>query len=434
MSAVVANQEDKSNLQIQPFTRLALPSRQTIDEILLFLIFLACSIPARYFVGPYVMGFAEPATLIFLAWRFLSRSRSAEKKISRGSILIIGFWIATIWIAFLWVLANNWNDRREGLLGWALAAALLTVLLTQPPKNWKRVAFLFVLASFPNLIAAAYQRLMGIGLGPKDLTGWYQGGTTKPVMGFFGHPNDFAVYLYWPFLLSIGLAIDQTRWRRVFLCATTLYSGLMLFWSLSRTILATLCFVALFTLFLLLIRKRRIFVLAASLIFGAAVIAVLWVIQTHSAAWINDILSGRPYYWQLALQSILSDPLLMPLGYLAIPPPGLALLWAPHNIYILAWLNYGVVGLLLLVSLAGYILHWGWQRYDALRKNAPAALLWVGMAGLFLVNGLASLYFQETYILLTFVSVLAIWIGLQNEANPSDATLPATRLSVPSGS
>jgi hypothetical protein len=397
-----------------PFARIHIPNWQTIDEALLFVIFLACSSPARFYIGPFVMGYAEPAVLVFILWRVLSGQRTSGSRKISGRGLLLGFWSAVIWIAVLWVLANNWSDRREGLFGWVLSAALLTVLLLQPPKNWGRIAILFVLASLPNLLVALYQRLMGIGIAPKDFIGWNtQTASTRPVMGFFGHPNDLATYLYWPFLLSVGLAINQKRWRRLLLFAIALFCGLILFWSVSRTILVTLCFVAFFTFLLLLVHRRRVFFLLAFLGFLAAAIAVIWIVHTQSATWISDILSGRPAIWQLTTRTIFSDPFLLPLGYLSIPPPSLPLLWIPHNIYLLAWLNYGIVGLLLLVVLVVYILFSGWQRYDTLRKNGPAALLWVGMAGLFLVNGLASLYFHENYLLLTFVSVLVLWVGLQ---------------------
>jgi O-antigen ligase len=242
------------------------------------------------------------------------------------------------------------------------------------------------------------------------------------VIGLFGHSNDFSVYLFWPFVLSLGLAIERRKWQRIFFVFFTVLCALILYWTVSRTVLLTVVGVVFCFLLLVLFRRKRFFALTLLLLFGLGVIGVLLILQTKSAAEINYFLSGRPELWRLALEPIFADPLLLPLGYLAVPPSSLNIIWLPHNIYLYAWLNYGVVGFLLLAGLAGFVLITMWKQYNMLRKSPLAAFLWIGLAGLLLVNGLASLYLHENYILLTFTSILAIGIGLIQEWQ--DAIIP----------
>jgi hypothetical protein len=89
--------------------------------------------------------------------------------------------------------------------------------------------------------------------------------------------------------------------------------------------------------------------------------------------------------------------------------PSINIWWLPHNIYTLAWLEFGIPGLLLLIGWGGLFLYTGWKRYENLRTHFSAGILWAGIAGLFLINGMASLYFHESYVILNFLCVSALW-------------------------
>jgi O-antigen ligase len=399
-------------LKLRPIS-IRRPDLQTVDECLFFLLFLAFSIPFRFPFGSYTIGLAEPVTLVFILWRLLALKTSADGVYPSRSRVVKGFWIFAAWIAVVWVLSNDWKDRREALLGWGLAAALITVLLWKPPKDWRRIAILFVVTALPNIIAGILQYFLGIGMPPKDLSGWRNADATiHPVVGFFGHSNDFAVYLYWPFVLSLGLALEGGKKSRIFFGVIAVLSALIIYWTVSRTIILTIIVLGFVFLLMLCIRRRKLFGGILLAIAGFAAAGVVIITQTRSAASINVLLSGRWEFWRQIMNVILSDPLLLPAGYLGVPPADFNILWLPHNIFLYAWLNYGFVGLFLLIGLIVYIVRIGWKRYDSLRTSFFPSLLWLGMSTLLLVNGLASLYLHENYIILTFICILAIAMEL----------------------
>lgn len=429
MSASVSKQTQRRIPLGLERIRSRLPGMQTIDEIFFFFLFLAFSIPFRFPLGSFTIGLAEPFTFVFILLRFWIIKAQREDLTARTRFLVAGFWMFAGWLGFLWVLANNWKDRREALLGWVLAAALITVLLRKPPKDWRRIAILFVVAALPNMIVGILQHFLGIGMTPKDFSGWAWNAsvTTIPVIGFFGHSNDFAVYLFLPLVLSLGLALERIKGQRVLFGLLAIFFALILYWTVSRTVMVTAAGVILCFLLIVLIRKRRIFAWSILGGLGLSVISLLLILQTQSAAVVNYFLSGRPELWRQALAPIFADPWLLPVGYLAVPTADLNIFWLPHNIYIYAWLNYGIIGFFFLLSLSGFILFTFWKQYDLLRSLPLAAFLWIGMIGLLLLNGLASLYLHENYILLTFTSILAIGIGLLHDQQQTKILTPPNR-------
>ena len=125
--------------------------------------------------------------------------------------------------------------------------------------------------------------------------------------------------------------------------------------------------------------------------------------------------------WNEGLQIIFSDKYLLLFGYLSIPR--VSIWWLPHNIYTLSWIEFGVPGFLLLISLGVFFLYAEWKRHGELRSRLPDAVLWAGMAGLFLINGITSLYFHEAYVIINFICVAAIWVAQIREIDSSLASV-----------
>jgi O-antigen ligase len=173
-----------------------------------------------------------------------------------------------------------------------------------------------------------------------------------------------------------------------------------------------------------LLRKRD-FLIGLALLAGLVSAGLLWAINQYSA---REFLSGRLRLWTLAMRDILRGPDFLVAGYLSVPPRGLNVFYYPHNIYLLAWTMYGLVGLAALAALAVFVLGLGWRRYRELRDQPTFASLWAGMVGLFLVNGMANFYFQETFHQLMFVTALLLMLGL-NPSSPARSPVsnsPAT--------
>jgi len=276
------------------------------------------------------------------------------------------------------------------------------------------------------------QHVMGIGLAPKDFAGWSSNAASIPIAGFFGHPNDLAVYLYWPLLVCIGLVWAYPSRRRIVYGLLTLLYALVLYWTISRTTLLAVGFVAVLAALVIFIPRRRIFFLVAAIGAGLTAIGIAWIFLTIPFDQINTALSGRLVLWNQALQVIFSDKYLLAFGYLSVPPANLSVWYIPHNIYVLSWIEFGVPGFLMLIGLAAYLLHSGWKRYEKLRSHFPAAVLWGGLAGLFLIGGMADLYFHEQYVIINFICVLGRWAAQLRwiDASPSLGNTDSTPVQV----
>jgi hypothetical protein len=407
-----------------PLPRTQAAILESVEYVLLFLLFFFCSTPYRITFNSFSIGLAELAALIYILWRWTTGGRKDEKREHAARWWIRGLSALAVWSGVVWILSVNWEARRTITSDWLLAVLVFLCLLRSPVKDWKRIALLLILAALPSLILGGWQHALGIGLAPKDLTGWGEDASSYPVSGLFQHSNDLAVYLYWPVLLSTGLSFAyQTRKRLIFAALAVLF-GLILYWTISRSTLITLAFLAVLLPFLLFLPRRRDFLLVLAAGAAIAALVLVWILLTHSIDQINLLLSGRLNLWDRALQFIKRDPLFLPFGYLTIPPEWVRIFWLPHNIYLLFWIEYGWMGILLMAGAAVLLLREGLTRYEKLRSNRPAAVVWLGLAGIFFINGLVSLYFHETHFILLFISITAIWISLLREIDSTSPSIP----------
>jgi len=403
-------------------SRPALNVFAIVDGILLFILFLSMTTPLGISTGTPNFSVPEIAAFLYIVWRVvtLPKEKAAPQKLI--SILLWGCWLAVAWIALIWFCAANWSDRRSPLIDWILAVSLFTVIVRVPPKDQqglKLFALIFVLAALPNLLAGILQHFLGIGHWHKDLLGWNWKAADKPVQGFFSSPNDLGIFLFWVLILTVGLARGERRWNflRIGSVCVAVLCSLALYWTYSRlALLAAGC--ALAGIFLLpILTRKRMLELAAAVPFVAAGI-VLWISTFYP---VRKLFSRRLVLWGRTIRVIFEEPLRVCLGYLSTEPirGELSVWWIPHNIYLLAWMQFGIPGFLGLAALAFFILGFSWTRYDSLRKDPlPAALGW-GMLGMLFVIGMGSLYLYEGFTLLIFFSLLGLWGNLNRDLPPS---------------
>jgi hypothetical protein len=385
------------------------PILETLEYILLFALFLGCSTPYRIMYNTFSVGVTELTAWIYILWRWIAGGRQGKEETRVARWLIRGIWILTAWSAVIWLVSSNSSLRRGMVLDWVLAALVLQSLLRSPVKDWRRIAMLFVLAALPNVLLGGLQHGMGIGLSPKDLAGWGKNAASFPIYGFFGHSNDLAVYLYWPVVVGGALIFSSRSWLRLSFIVLTMFYGLVLYWTISRSTLIALGTAAVFLVLLFLLPRKKVFLIVSAALFAAAALFLAWVFLSQPQEWINKLLSGRLTLWSSALRVIFQDPGFLPLGYLAMPPAELRVFWIPHNMYLLAWIQFGWPGILLLAGSAFLFAKNGADRYEQIRTHRPAAVTWSGLAGLFLVNGMAILYLHETYVIVHFICLAAIW-------------------------
>jgi hypothetical protein len=381
-----------------------------IEHLLLFLLFFACSTPLRITYNSFSIGVSQLAAYAFILWRAIAGGIKQEKAEHNARWLIRGIFALSLLAGILFALSANWDMRRFMALDWLTAGLVLLCLLRSPLADWKRMAWLFVLAALPSVILGGLQHIAGIGLAPKDLSGWGHDAASSPVFGLSTHSNDLAVFLYWPFLTVIGLAYGYRGWKRIACAVLAVFFGLIIYWTISRSILITLILLVVLFLIFSLLPQRKWFAWVCAAACAIGILGFLWIVSTHSTAEINAILSGRLDLWSRTASLIGQDKLLLPLGYIEIPPDHIRIYWIPHNMYLLFWILYGWLGSLLLAGAGIYLLRIGWIRYEQLRAQKPAAILWLGFAGVFLIDGMVSLYFHETHFILNGICIIAIWM------------------------
>jgi hypothetical protein len=393
-----------------------------LDGCFLFLLFLSFSFPLRITIGSFeYYTLPEIAAFLYIVWRFASRPKESAKPNAAVSFFLRACWLAVAWIAVLWLCASNWQDRHGPLLDWILAVTLLTIIVRFPPKipeGIKRYATLFVLAALPNVIYGVVQFFIGSGLRHKDLLGWRWRAGSIPVNGFFTSPNDLAIFVFWSLLLAVGLAVAERRWnyRRMAFTVLAVVYGFVLFGTYSRlTLAAAICALAAF--FLLPVLQRKHFLWLSALYPLSVVGVVVGVSQFYP---IRKLLSHRLVLWQRTLNVIFQNPVNLLFGYLSSARlRGASIWWIPHNIYLLAWVEFGIVGFLGLVALAVFLAVQSWKHFESLRTNPLWAALTLALGGMMLIIGMGSLYLFEGFTLLTFFTLVALWCVLFNGLSAS---------------
>jgi hypothetical protein len=394
-----------------------------LDGILLLVLFLSWTTPLGIPADGLPFSVPEICVIVYILWKVATLPKERAKPGQTASVLIWGCWLAVAWIGIVWMLADNWAARRSPLMDWTMAVALFTLLVVSPPKNRPGITaftILFVLAALPNAAAGISQLFWGSGLRHKNLLGWNWRVSSTPIRGFFSSPNDLAIYMFWTLTLAVGLAQAERRWnlRRIaFSCLAVLF-GLVLFCTYSRlALVAAVC--ALAGIFLLprLPRKR--------LLQAAAAVPLILV---GLAAWISTfyplrkLFSGRLALWQRTFRILFEEPSRAVIGFLSTEQVRRnSVWWIPHNIYLLAWMEFGILGFLGLILLAVFILAHAWIRYDSLRTDRLSAALTVGMVGMLFIIGMGSLYLYEGFTLFIFFGLLALWTNLIRTSDPQTA-------------
>ena len=390
--------------------------RSYLTYAFVLVLFVSLSMGQHVSSGPWTVQVSEPFAGVTIAGIWALGSPSTDGRTLRGGarrLLALGFWVMAAWCVILWLIGENWQARSGLVWPWIICALLVTILPSKLQADWNSIAFLFVLGAIPLTAMAFAQHFAGVGYGHKSLLGWVTGTSTVPVTGFMGFPNDMAGYLLWPLVVSVGLVFSGSKLRRTISTLCVVLLGAALFWTYSRgALLSVLVAVVLFTV-LLSLRHRRDALIALLVAGMAAGIAAALVLARYPIA---QLTSGRPLLWAKTLGIIGSDRLWLLFGYLSVIPPDLQVWWYPHNIYLLSWMQFGLLGFLFLAAIVGYLVRLGWVSFDALRKGKAAAALWSGTLGFFLVEGMVANDLLEPYSLLTFACALMILAGLIDQA------------------
>jgi O-antigen ligase len=242
------------------------------------------------------------------------------------------------------------------------------------------------------------------------------------VRGFYGSPNNLALYLGRLFPLGVAIAAwGQGRQRRWAYALAGLVMAVALFLTYSRG--AWVLGVPASLLFVAAMRGRRALVAAAAVLVVLA-IAVVLIVGAGRLTSLLDTTEGTTFFrlqlWQSSWAVIRDRPLLG-VGldnflYAYRSHYVLPTAWEefdlshPHNLVFDFWLRLGLAGLVILIWLLVAFFRRGWQAYKRL-PDGNARLLALGLMGgmvNFVAHGLVDNAFFLVDLAFAFVLMLAL--------------------------
>jgi putative inorganic carbon (HCO3(-)) transporter len=305
------------------------------------------------------------------------------------------------------------REFRTVVLEAALFYGLLRVLVRGRREVWRVVD--------AWLLGGALIALIGIGqwlLGANLITAEGVG----RVRGFYGSPNNLALYLGRVLPLAVAMAAwgrgERRRWPYA-LAALLMAGALLLTYSRGAWLLG----VPAALLFLAAMRGRRALVATVGALAVLAAV-VLLVVGTGRLTSLLDTTEGttsfRLQLWQSSLAMIGDHPLLG-VGldnflYAYRSHYVLPTAWEefnlshPHNFVLDFWLRLGLPGLLVLGWLLGGFFRRGWRAYRRLPEGADRLLVLGLMAGMvnFVAHGLVDNAFFLVDLGFVFMLMLAV--------------------------
>jgi O-antigen ligase len=323
------------------------------------------------------------------------------------------------------------REYRTVILEAAVFYGLLRAMVRREHDVW-RLADAWVLGGTLIALIGLYQWVFGQNLITAE-------GIWR-VRGFYGSPNNLAIYLGRLFPLGVAVAVwGQRGQRRWAYALAALVMALALFLTYSRG--AWVVGVPASLLFLAAMRGRRALVAAGAVLVVLA-IAVVLIVGAGRLTSLFDTMEGTTFFrlqlWQSSWAMLRDQPLLG-VGldnflYAYRSHYVLPTAWEefdlshPHNLVFDFWLRLGLLGLLILVWLLVAFFRQGWRAYRRLPESY-ARLLTLGLMGgmvNFVAHGLVDNAFFLVDLAFAFALMLALIQVTAGEQQTSDELGPST--------
>ena len=434
--------------------------------LLLFLVFLAPTI--QYRVELRVFSFAVMEPVVLLASGVLL----ARALLKKQTVRIPGTWpeIGLIAIVAWAVLIRPWSqDGKHGLSDirdWAIPVFTFLALRLAGRQDWRKAMDVFVIVIALTALIGIYQGFTGrfrpfmaqeanLKVAPgqpppvagfrwdpaSGLTIWeayaeyadlseqgrageyaaaVDAASVVPppfALGFFGHPNSTGMFLSAGFLLVLGWAVERMRAAGWLVSALVGLAFLLTYAETAYLVLA--CGLAA----IIVLRRFRSLKAPAALVVvavaaGALLLAGLPPTSFQTLAW-------RYGLWTTALALLSRSPLILLFGNGMDPYASLAYYFQPHNSYVYLLLEYGLLGLGLVLGVIASVAVKGWQdgRDGLWVRSFSLQALWIATLGFFAVGLTESvlLGIESRMIVLNF---LACYLGLRRNVLAVAGTAP----------
>lgn len=407
-----------------------------ILPLLVALFMLGLSIAQRLEVGPVSVAILEPFALAVAgAAALLALMRGSWRRLSLLRSPMVWPWLAILlWAALVRPLAPARMHGLSDVRDWVIPVAVMTLLLLSVRTGWRRLVLLFVGVELFQLGIAYFQAVTGrfypiFVESARYKVNYFLGYDNSPIrahpaVGLLGHPAYLGEFLFVGWLLVLVVPLPSpARWIRA---ALALLFGVAIFLTFSKV---SLLLMAPAAALVLLLRRPRAQLTGRALLTLAGITAAVAVGFLVILRLVNATYLLNTFYWRLTQWEIVGTALerfpqiwLTGNGFDLAFQAGLTNS-NPHNLYLFFLLQYGVVGLTLLLLFLAGLVRVGWRHYQQglMRREPVLAALWVTLASLmvFALMGTSLSYidYRALYLLL-----VALYLGLAREVQTEMAS------------
>ncbi len=366
-----------------------------MKKLLVALLVLAPTVQYRVDLGLVSFALMEPLVVVAAGLLLIDQFNRGRFGLRLPWIMLL-MGLLSLWALLSVLWAPNANASLSDVRNWLVPLLGCLALLGAVRQDWERLIRLFCLGAVVNSLVGLYQHFTDsfrpfatelssykLGFAPSPESSQFQ--FVSYTVGFFQHPNNFALYLLVALLLSIGLlAQGPRRWLRGL---TVALIGAALLWTYAKT--SVLLGGALIGLLVLhwLFRSQRRFGCAVVLATVSGLAVLVQVVPLVSSNALATFL-WRVNLWQTALRLVEQQPSMLLLGQ-GLPRFGIIAAYPqPHNVYIYLLLQYGLVGPVLFLASGIWLLWSGWQARARgwIAQSALLATVWLGGLSFFLVG------------------------------------------------
>lgn len=398
----------------------------SIKALLIFLLFAAPLVQYRVEMGIFSFALMEPVVLLVLTIWLIHQMMRGRLTILKDPLVLM-FTAMAFWAFTVRPWAINWQNGLSDVRDWLIPLLGFVTLLTIR-RGWRIWITTFLILVWLNAWLGIHQHIAN-GFRPfiTELATYKTGFLISPetghlmeasfAVGFFSHPNGFAMYLFAGLMIALGKLQENRRRKLLLFTLVVLPITLSLYWTYAKaSLLVALGLIPLYWLNHRL-KSTLAFLSTASavLITGAL---ILWSTIKYVPPEMLGTFWWRVGLWQIALNFLSNNLRILLFGNGLELFAQSAYYSQPHNLYLYLLLQYGLPGFSLILILAGFFWRLGLRlRKNSLMKANPIlAALWFAVMGYFAI-GLVESNLMGIESRMIFMTLAACFTGLAREVN-----------------
>ncbi len=397
----------------------------SIKALLILLLFAAPLVQYRVEMGNFSFASMEPVVLLVLTIWLTRQMMRGQLTISKDPSVLM-FTVMAFWAFIVRPWAINWQNGLSDVRDW-LIPLLGFVILLAVHRGWRIWITVFLILVWLNAWFGIYQHIANdfrpfIHEVAKYKTGFLISLETGRLMqasfavGFFSHPNSFAMYLFAGLMIALG-KLQESRRKLPFFVLVVLPIAISFYWTYAKASLLVALGLILPHWLNHRLKSTPAFlgIAGAGLVTGAL---ILWSMIKYVPSEMLGTFWWRVGLWQTALNVLSNNPQILLSGNGLELFAQSAYYGQPHNLYLYFLLQYGLPGFLMVLILFSYFWTLGLRlrKNGSMRANPILAALWFAVMGYFAI-GLVESNLMGIESRMIFMTLAACFTGLAREVN-----------------